>query len=83
MLYSLLSFLRIVSRERPGKNDLKPEKRFRLTLDLKKVRPGARDGDVSDWLMKLGLVPTGNPSIWKATQSALSRVPKAAIVKWV
>jgi hypothetical protein len=79
MFKALVRLLMVQGRKREP--DAKMEKRYRVTLDLKKVRPGSSEADVSNWLMKLGLVPTGNPAVWKAGQAVLGRVPKSAIIK--
>ncbi|HET6249131.1 MAG TPA: hypothetical protein VFE47_15665 [Tepidisphaeraceae bacterium] len=75
----LIRLLMVQSRKRAP--DPKLEKRFRLTLNMKKIRPGATEADAADWLMKMGLQPTGNPSIWKARESLVARVPKGAVMK--
>ena len=87
MIVPLLRLLRIIFRERPV--ELKPGVRYRVTLDMERVRsgmpaPGGRsgtDGDVSNWLMTMGMTPTAKPNVWKAEERFLRRVPKAAIVK--
>ena len=79
MFAALIRLLGVQSRKRAP--DPKSEKRYRLTLNLKKVRPGASEADVNDWLLKMGLTPTGNPAIWKARESVMARVPKGAVMK--
>jgi hypothetical protein len=36
--------------------------------------------NTNEWLMKIGLVPTSKPDVWKAWENQLSHVPKNAIL---
>ena len=86
MFGSLARFLAIVFRERPAKVKLEPV--YRVTLDMARLRkavpgPGgaaATDADVNNWLMRMGCSPTGNPSVWKAAESVVGRIPKAGVM---
>ncbi len=86
MLQLVFMLLKIISRERPAKLDA--GKRVRVTLDLNKLcmtMPGGgahrTTADVSNWLMSMGLSPTGKSDVWKGDASVVGRVPKSAIRK--
>jgi hypothetical protein len=79
MIGSLARLLRIVFRDRPV--ELKPGVRYRATLDMAKVRPGAAEADVKNWLMTMEFTPTGKDNVWKADERVLRRLPREAILK--
>ena len=87
MIASIARLLAIIFRER--RVELKPGVRYRVTLDLERVRAGmpAAGGkkvsaaDVSNWLMNMGMTPTSQDHVWKAEERFLRRVPKSAIPK--
>ena len=79
MIVGILRFLRIVFRERPV--ELKPGVRYRATLDLAKVKPGAAEADIRNWLMTMGFTPTAKPNVWKTDEQHLSRLPRSSIVR--
>jgi hypothetical protein len=84
---SLIGFLAIMFRERKPK--LKVDKRVKVTLNLEKLRgriPSKGDsvvseGDVHNWLMRIGLTPTAKPEVWKGSEEGIARLPKSAVVK--
>ena len=92
MLFTLLRLLGLarLASDRADQRaaDFKPGVRYRVTVDLEKVRtriPGvggqpATAADVNNWLMKMGLTPTTQPNVWKADAGYLRRVPKDAIL---
>lgn len=71
--------LRILFREKPETQQMRS--RVRVTLDMKKVRPGMSQGDAVSYLMKIGFQPTGQPNVWKAEERLLGGLPKASILK--
>jgi hypothetical protein len=79
MVASIYRLLRIIFRERPV--ELKPGVRYRATLDLAKVKPGASEADAKNWLMTIGFTPTSQPNVWKADESYLRRLPEGSILK--
>ena len=87
MIASLARLLSIIFRERPV--ELKPGVRYRVTLDLERVRTGmaaaggkgSTAADVSNWLLSMGMTPTSQANVWKAEERFLRRVPKAAILR--
>ena len=79
MLASFVRLLSIMLRQRPIQ--LKPDVCYIATLDLSKVRPGLRETEAREWLMKIGFTPTAKPNVWKADERFLSRLPAASILK--
>jgi hypothetical protein len=79
MIRSLIRLLRIMLREKPVKP--KPIARYRVTLDLAKVRPDLAVADVPAYLMKIGFTPTTRANVWKTKEPRLSVLPHEAILQ--
>ena len=76
----MIGFLiRMLFREKPETQQMRT--RYRVTLDMTKVRPGKTQGDAVSYLMKIGFHPTGQPNVWKAEERQLGGLPKSSILK--
>ncbi len=79
MIGLLFRLFRILNRDKPV--TFKPTNRYRVTLDMGKVRPGTAGADLGPWLARMGFSATAKPDVWKVFEQNLGRVPKQAILK--
>ncbi len=79
MIALLFKLLKIAGREKPA--TIKAGVRYRVTLDLPKVKPGMAAADVPAWLAKMGFTPTAKPNVWKAYETHVARLPREAVVR--
>ena len=76
----MIGFLiRLLFREKPETQQMRT--RYRVTLDMTKVRPGMAEGAAVSYLMRIGFTPTGQPNVWKADERLVGGLPKSSILK--
>jgi hypothetical protein len=75
----IVRLLRLGLRDKPTR--LKMPDRYRVTLDLRRIRPASDHLSVPEWLLKMGFSPTTEPDVWKTNEDRLGRVPQNAILK--